>query len=144
MLHRWRPRRGGIGRLRGYLLSAHRTAPGATNTQSATTTAAANPLPAELQATWMLESGPTTDTVRLYLRETSYTVARGGGSHAGTVEADGSLLKFTAICGDPNVEGTGSYRWTLEGDALHLDLLGRDECGGRSVVLEGATYKRRG
>jgi hypothetical protein len=92
----------------------------------------------------MLESGPTTDTVRLYLRETSYTVARGGGSHAGTVEADGSLLKFTAICGDSNVEGTGSYRWTLEGDALHLDLLGRDECSGRSVVLEGATYKRRG
>ena len=54
------------------------------------------------------------------------------------------MLKFTAICGGSNVEGVGRYRWTLEGNALHLDLLGRDECSGRSAILENATYKRSG
>jgi len=119
-------------------------APGATDTGSATPTAPGHPLPAELQATWRLDSGPTSDPVRLYLRETTYTATRGGGSHAGEVEADGDVLKFTAICGGSNVEGVGRYRWTLEGNALHLDLMGRDECSGRSAILENATYKRSG
>jgi hypothetical protein len=119
-------------------------APGATDTGSATPTAAGHPRPAELQAAWRLDSGPTSDPVRLYLRETTYTATRGAGSHAGEVEADGDVLKFTAICGGSNVEGVGRYRWTLEGNALHLDLLGRDECSGRSAILENATYKRSG
>jgi hypothetical protein len=119
-------------------------APGATDTRSATPTAPGHPLPAELQATWRLDSGSTSDPVRLYLRETTYTATRGGGSHAGKVEVDGSMLKFTAICGGSNVEGVGRYRWTLEGNALHLDLMGGDECSGRSAILEDATYKRSG
>ena len=72
------------------------------------------------------------------------SATRGGGSHAGEVEADGDVLKFTAICGGSNVEGVGRYRWTLDGNALHLDLMGRDECSGRSAILEDATYKRSG
>jgi hypothetical protein len=119
-------------------------APGATDTRSATPTAPGHPLPAELQATWRLASGPTSDPVRLYLRETTYTATRGGGSHAGEVEVDGDVMKFTAICGGSNVEGVGRYRWTLEGNALHLDLMGSDECSGRSAILEDATYKRSG
>jgi hypothetical protein len=120
------------------------TEPGATDTLSATPTAPGHPLPAELQATWRLDSGPTSDPVRLYLRETTYTATRGGGSHAGEVELDGRVMKFTAICGGSNVEGVGRYRWRLKGNALHLDLMGRDECSGRSAILEDATYKRSG
>ena len=69
---------------------------------------------------------------------------QGRRAHAGEVEADGDVLKFTAICGGSNVEGVGRYRWTLDGNALHLDLMGRDECSGRSAILEDATYKRSG
>jgi hypothetical protein len=119
-------------------------APRATDTRSATPTAPEHPLPKELQATWPLDSGATSDPVRLYLRETTYTATRGGGSHAGEVEAHGGVLKFTSICGGSNVEGVGRYRWTLEGNALHLDLMGRDECSGRSAILEDATYEHSG
>jgi hypothetical protein len=117
----------------------------ADTTPSAPTTTAApeNPLPAELQGTWFLSTATAADPVRLYLRESSYLVSRGG-SHSGDVEAEGDVLTFTSVCGGSNVEGTGRYRWTLEGDSLHLDLIGTDECGGRSAVLEDATYERRG
>ena len=79
---------------------------------------------------------------RLYLRPSAYTVSRSGGSHAGQVEADGSVLTFTALCGDSSVEGVGRYRWTLDRNALHLVLLGRDEGSGRSAVLEDAIHTR--
>jgi hypothetical protein len=119
-------------------------APGAITTGSAAPPAPGHPLPAELQATWRLDSGPSSDPVPLYLRETTYTATRGGGSHAGDVEVEveGRVLKFTSICGASNVEGVGRYRWRLEGNALHLDLIARDECSGRSAILEDATYKR--
>lgn len=111
-------------------------------TGAGSTTASENPLPAKLVGAWRLESGPTTDLVHLYLRPSAYTVSRGGGSHTGQVEADGSILRFTALCGDSSVEGVGRYRWTLDRNALHLVLLGRDECSGRSAVLEDAIYTR--
>jgi hypothetical protein len=116
---------------------------GASRTLAAPTTTAApkNPLPEELQGTWFLSTVTATDPVRLYLRESSYLVSSGG-SHSGEVEAEGDI--FTSICGGSNVEGTGRYRWTLKGDTLHFDLIGTDECGGRSDVLEDATYERRG
>jgi hypothetical protein len=120
--------------------SAPTEAPGETGTHSTIQTAPENPLPPELQGTWLLKSA---DPVRLYLRETSYTVSTGG-SHAGQVEAEGSVLKFTSLCGTSFVEGVGRYRWSLNGDALHFDLLGEDECTGRSAVLEDATHERKG
>ena len=115
----------------------------ATTTAAPTTTAPENPLPAELQGTWFLSTATATDPVRLYLRESSYLVSRGG-SHSGDVEAEGDVLTFTSVCGGSNVEGTGRYRWKLDGDSLHLDLINTDECGGRSAVFEDATYERGG
>lgn len=119
-------------------------APPATETRSATPTAGDHPVPPELQATWLLDSETASDPVRLYLRETTYTASRGGGSHAGRVAVDGSVMEFTSLCGASNVEGVGRYRWKLDGDTLHLDLIGKDDCTGRSLILEDATYKRRG
>ena len=125
----------------------HSSAPteGASPATTAPTTTAApkNPLPEELQGTWFLSTATAADPVRLYLRESSYLVSRGG-SHSGDVEAEGDILTFTSICGGSNVEGTGRYRWALKEDTLHFDLIGTDECGGRSDVLEDATYERRG
>ena len=124
----------------------HSSAPieGASPATTAPTTTAApkNPRPEELQGTWFLSTAAA-DPVRLYLRESSYLVSRGG-SHSGDVEAEGDILTFTSICGGSNVEGTGRYRWALKEDTLHFDLIGTDECGGRSAVLEDATYERRG
>jgi hypothetical protein len=112
---------------------------------AAPTTIAApkNPLPEELQDTWFSSTATAANPLRLYLRESTYLVSRGG-SHSGDVEAEGDVLTFTSICGGSNVEGTGRYRWTLKANMLHLDLIGKDECGGRSDVLEDATYERRG
>jgi hypothetical protein len=84
------------------------------------------------------------DPVRLYLRETTYTATRAGASHAGKIAVDGSIIEFTSICGGTSVEGSGRYRWTVDGDVLHLDLIGKDECTGRSAILEDATYARSG
>jgi hypothetical protein len=118
---------------------------GRSGTAAAPTTKAApkNPLPEELQGTWFSSTATAANPLRLYLRESSYLVSRGG-SHSGDVQAEGDVLTFTSICGGSNEEGTGRYRWTLKGNMLHLDLIGKDECGGRSDVLEDATYERRG
>lgn len=120
--------------------SAPTEAPAATEEFSTTQTAPENPLPPELQGTWLLTSA---DPVRLYLREGTYSVSAGG-SHAGHVALEGNVLKFTSFCGTSFVEGVGRYRWSLDGDTLHFDLLGKEECTGRSAVLEDATYERKG
>jgi hypothetical protein len=117
-------------------------AAGTTIAALTTTAASENPLPAELQGTWFLSTVTAAIRFDCTLRESGYLVSRGD-SHSGDVEAEGDVLTFTSICGGSNVEGTGRYRWTLEGDTLHLDLIGKDECGGRSAVLEDATYERR-
>jgi hypothetical protein len=67
-----------------------------------------------------------------------------GASHQGQIEVTGNVIKFTSICGDSQVEGSGRYRRRISGEKLHLDLIGEDECGGRSTVLEDATYRRAG
>ena len=60
------------------------------------------------------------------------------------VAVNGSVMEFTSLCGASSVEGVGRYHWTLAGDNLHLDLIGKDECTGRSAILEDATSKRHG
>jgi hypothetical protein len=106
---------------------------------AATTAAPEHPLPVELQGTWFLSTATATNPVRIYLRETSFATPIG---RSGTVEAEGDVLTFTAVCGGTAFEGVGRYRWTLEGDTLHLDMIGKDECGGRRSILDDATYER--
>jgi hypothetical protein len=45
------------------------------------------------------------------------------------------------LCGLAFPKGVGRYRWSLAGETLHLDLIGRDPCG-RAGVLNDATYRR--
>ena len=112
-----------------------------TGPEPTTTAAPEHPLPVELQGTWFLSTATATDPVRIYLRETSYAAMRG---HSGTVEAEGDVLTFTARCVGTPFEGVGRYRWTLEADTLHLDMIGNDECSGRQSILDDATYERTG
>ena len=112
-----------------------------TGPESTTTTAPEHPLPVELQGTWFLSTATATAPVRIYLRETSYAAMLG---HSGTVEAEGDVLTFTARCVGTPYEGVGRYRWTLEADTLHLDMIGNDECSGRQSILDDATYERTG
>jgi hypothetical protein len=112
-----------------------------TAAESTTTATPEHPLPVELQGTWFLSTATATDPVRIYLRETSYAAPQG---RSGKVAAEGDVLTFTAICAYTGREGVGRYRWTLEGDTLHLDLIGNDECSGRQEILEDATYERTG
>jgi len=79
--------------------------------------------------------------LRVYLRPNAYTVSSTG-SHTGLVEAEGDVLTFTSICGESSVTGTGRYRWSLEGDKLHVELIGKDECGGRTEHFDDVTYER--
>jgi hypothetical protein len=112
-----------------------------TGPESTTAAAPEHPLPVDWQGTWFLSTATATDPVRIYLHETSYTSNHGAG---GTVEAEGDVLTFTARCGAVGLEGVGRYRWTLEADTLHLDMIGKDECGGRRSILDDATYERTG
>ena len=112
-----------------------------TGPESTTTAAPEHPLPVELQGTWFLSTATATDPVRIYLRETSYAAPMG---RSGTVEAEGDVLTFTAVCGGTAFEGVGRYRWTLEGDTLHLDMIGFDECSGLQSILDDAKLERMG
>jgi hypothetical protein len=105
---------------------------------AAATTSASPAVPAELQATWRLESDTIEEPVRLYLRDGSYTISRGGASGGGAVAVEGDEMVFS----DSNLcDGEGRYRWTLEGDRLSLERI-EEACSGRAPVLEGATYVR--
>jgi len=98
-------------------------------------------LPVELQGTWFLSTATATNPTRFYLRETSYALV----GHSGKVEAEGDVLTFTSDCGGSSETTVGRYRWTLEGDDnLHLEMIGKDQCGGRGDLLADATYKRTG
>ena len=108
--------------------------------ESTTTTAPEYPLPVELQGTWLLATATATNPTRMYLRETSYALV----GHSGTVEAEGDVLTFTSNCFGSSETTVGRYRWTLEGDKLHIAMIGKDQCGGRGDLLADATYERTG
>jgi hypothetical protein len=49
----------------------------------------------------------------------------------------------SAFCGLYLPEGVGRYKWRITGNMLHLDVIGKDPCGGRSSGID-ATFKRAG
>ena len=105
-----------------------------------TTTAPDHPLPVELQGTWFLSTATAANPTRFYLRETSYALV----GQSGKVEAEGDVLTFTSNCFGSRETTVGRYRWTLEEDNLHLEMIGKDQCGGRGDLLADATYERTG
>jgi hypothetical protein len=99
--------------------------------------------PAKLQGIWKLVTGNALEKGLLFvMSERHYRVP----THLahGDLAVNGTEIAFfnAAICGLTLPEGVGRYRWTVEGETLHFELIGEEPCGGRADILDGATYKR--
>lgn len=57
----------------------------------------------------------------------------------GDIKVVGGTIIFSGsnIC-----DGTGTYRWSIESEALTFTASDGDPCPGRSEVLDGVTYTR--
>jgi hypothetical protein len=115
------------------------TAPPATTTSApvTTTTAAPDAAPPELAGIWDGEVAPG-DSVTLSLNGNSYTISRGGSAGTGRISVEGNIIRFS---GSNLCAGEGTYRWTIEGDTLTLEITeAGDPCGGRRDVFDGVLY----
>jgi hypothetical protein len=118
--------------------------PGQTSVPSIAATASRLPepslvdaAPAELVGSWRtkLDSG---DELTLTLSDKSYRLRRGPSSGSGRIAVRGDEIEFS---GSNLCEGTGTYRWSIDGDRLTFTAFGpADPCGGR--VLDGQVYVR--
>lgn len=102
-----------------------------TTTATATTIEEGAALP-ELDGTWRADEDDGT-MVRVTLRGTSYTVARGPAEGAGKFTVEGETITFHN--GKP-CDGVDTYTWAVEGDTLTLVPPAEIECPGRHVNLD--------
>jgi hypothetical protein len=81
----------------------------------------------------------------LTIRTGSYHASRGGGGGSGEIVVRGNEIDFfnSALCGLSLPEGIGRYKWRIRGNILHLEVIGKDPCGGRASGID-ATFKRLG
>jgi hypothetical protein len=105
---------------------------------------AGGPTPAELQGSWELvsKSGKTLkNRFELVIPARHYGFPIG--LVRGEIVAQGNEVDLynEDLCGLAFPKGVGRYRWTLAGEMLHLDLIGKDPCA-RAGVLNDATYRR--
>lgn len=96
------------------------------------------PAPAELQGRWRAEIAP--DVAILTFTATTFTISWLGGD-SGRIEVDGDEITFR---GSPNPECPpgGTYRWSIEGDKLHLEPVGTDPCPFQTDWAGNRTYTR--
>jgi hypothetical protein len=113
-----------------------------TTTPTTTTTLSPDAAPVELSGVWRTNLGTgdqVLDNVSLNLSGNQYAIQRGPNSGTGSISVDGDTIAFFAssIC-----DGTGTYRWAVEGETLTLTAIESDPCGNRSLVLDGITYTK--
>ena len=118
------------------------TAETTTTTAASTTTLAPDAAPVELSGVWRTNLGTgdqVLDNVSLTLSGNQYALQRGPNSATGSISVAGDTIAFFAssLC-----DGTGTYRWVVEGETLTLTVIDPDPCGNRSLVLDGITYDR--
>ena len=96
------------------------------------------PAPAALQGRWraVIEPG----VAILAFTATGYTQTWLGGGD-GEIEVEGDEITFSGS-GDPQCPGSGTYRWSIEGDNLHLEPVGTDPCPFRVEWASNRTYTR--
>jgi hypothetical protein len=119
------------------------TGPTAAMTSTASGAPTGEAAPEELQGIWELVSKKNPEKgLRLVISESHYRVVQRL-AH-GDLVVNGNEIAFfnAAVCGLQLPDGVGHYRWTIEGERLHFDMVEEDPCGGRSTILEDATYKR--
>lgn len=109
-------------------------------TEAVVTTMAADAAPPEMEGRWVAEiegQAAPHNRAELSLTGTNYGITWGPDSHGGTISVVGDTIYFTNI----SCEGSGAYRWVVEGDTLTLTELEHEPCI-RSAVLNGVTYTR--
>lgn len=94
------------------------------------------PAPAALQGRWRAVIAP--DVAILAFTATGYTIDWLGGGH-GRIEVEGDEITFS---GSRECPGSGTYRWSIEGDKLDLEPVGTDACPFRAEWARKGTYKR--
>ena len=102
-----------------------------------------NPAPQTLHGTWaaMTDTHDATNVrVTLRLLDTTYTIASPGHSTTGSITVAGQVIEFfgTQACDE-----RGSYRWSVQGNALSFAETALDGCTDRRIALNGVTYTRQ-
>jgi hypothetical protein len=104
-------------------------------------TPAGGPIPPELAGEWFKG-----DVYRVKFEDNRVSLINlqsgGVGGSQVVVDGDELVLFNSVLCGLTLPDGIGRYRWTLDGDELHLEEIGRDPCTGRRSPLAGATLTR--
>ena len=116
------------------------TVPSAAPTSSAKAPAPtpARPAPAALQGRWRAEIAQ--DVAILTFTPTTFTITwLGAGS--GRIEVEGDEITFSGSR-DPQCPDGGTYRWSIEGDKLHLAPVGTDPCPFQAEWAGNRTYTR--
>jgi hypothetical protein len=91
--------------------------------------------PAQLYGTWRTTLGGTPVTLTLRPDDT-YRIHRGVSAGTGDIRIDGDRIDFfnSTLC-----QGTGEYRWQIEGDSLRFSSL-TEPCPGRAEALLNVRY----
>ena len=98
-----------------------------------------DPVPLELRAAWTTRLGDETMTLTLF--ERSYAVRRGPNRTTGGLGTRDGEIRFLASTA---CNGTGTYRWSLQGNSLRFSPVSPDECPGRFEIMDNTTYQREG
>ena len=114
------------------------TDPGSTTTSTsvATTTTAEGAAPPELQGRWTVDVGNDMETI-VFLSPTTYSFH--GTDEGGRISVEGDVIEFheSVLC-----EGTGAYRWSLDGDTLTFTAVEPLDCSERRGLLDGKEFTR--
>jgi len=91
--------------------------------------------PPQLYGTWRTTLGGTPVTLTLRPDDT-YRIHRGVSAGTGDIRIDGDRIDFfnSTLC-----QGTGEYRWQIEGDSLRFSSL-TEPCPGRAEALLNVRY----
>lgn len=92
--------------------------------------------PPQLFGTWRTTLMGTTVTLTLREAEGTYRIHRGVNQATGEISVDGDRIDFfnSTLC-----QGTGEYRWRIEGDSLRFSSL-TEPCPGRAEALLNVRY----
>jgi hypothetical protein len=122
--------------------SATGTGTAAAPTRPQSSVPAGGPAPPELQGTWKLVSDGPDKGLLFVISDQHYRVPTRL-AH-GDLAVDGDEIAFfnAAICGLTLPDGVGRYRWRVEEEKLHFQVIGKEPCGGRKDILADSTYRK--
>jgi hypothetical protein len=119
--------------------------PATDGASSAAAAPAGEDAPASLQGTWKLVTKGSPERGLLFvISGRHYRIPTRLANGDLVVNGDEILFFNAAICGLTLPEGVGRYHWSVDGDTLRFELVGKEPCGGRSDILANSVYRRIG